>query len=276
MKKTLCTLLTLSLLLTACGREEERLTPAETLPPEQTEPIYETPAPTETTEAPRTEETAPPVITEAEPPTLAETPDVRYDIELRASEHELTVGQDEPEVIWYAEVPVECSPQTVLLIDADTGETAAVLYDLADYETYGDTIQGDSVYNCRFPVDFDFGTDPDASEHVTHTYYAAFTEDGITHRSEDTELSVYEPFTDKELAAMEEVEDAVQAFRESEDYQNLSTEDEKAAAVMELLESYGDVIEEDSIRYAYGNVTYRYAFGVTMVIMLRDFDPMKN
>ena len=69
------------------------------------------------------------------------------DINLRVSSNEIVIGQDDSEVIFYAEVPVSSNPEKVLLIDADTGETAAELFDEADYEKYSDTIKGDGVYN---------------------------------------------------------------------------------------------------------------------------------
>ncbi|MBQ8079887.1 MAG: hypothetical protein IJ236_08035, partial [Oscillospiraceae bacterium] len=96
------------------------------------------------------------------------------------------------------------------LIDAATGETAAVLYDLADYKKVGDTIQGDGVYNCRFKVNTDIDTDPDVSESAEYSYYAEFEENGTVHRSEPFTITVMESFTDRKMSDMERVDAAIE------------------------------------------------------------------
>lgn len=204
-----------------------------------------------------------------------ETDDAQYDILLRASERELLIGRDDPEVIWYAEVPAEYNPQEVALIDAANGETAAVLYDLADYEKVGDTIQGDGVYNCRFKVNTDIDTDPDVSESAEYSYYAEFEENGTVHRSEPFTITVMESFTDREMSDMERVDAAIEELMESDAFRQLSTEAEKADALISLLKSQ-EGVEPSSIVYSSGMVSFQYTSGAGSGIMLNDFDPMLN
>lgn len=209
---------------------------------------------------------------------------VSGDIWLRASNTEILIGQDEDEIIWYAEIPVDCAPQMVYLINADTGEIAAELFDEADYEKYGDTIKGDSVYNCRFRVNVDIDTDPEVSEDVYYHYYAEFTENGITHRSDMVAIWVVEPFTDKELNDMEAVDEALSELMESEEYQAL-LDIEKLDRVVSLLKGLSiqgtenhpySLVMPGSIHINDDTVSFQYACGVGSNVMIKPFDPMMN
>ena len=162
-----------------------------------------------------------------------ETGDVFTDIQLWSDENELLTSED-PEIIWYAEIPVKCWPEIVGLIDADTGEVAATLNDIADYEKYGGDIMGDGVYNCRFTVDTDINTDDDVSEQRTYRYYAEFADETGIHRSEIKEIAVYEPFTEKELGDMEAVDEAIRELMEDEDFLSLDVES-RSEKMLELL-----------------------------------------
>ena len=207
-----------------------------------------------------------------------------YDIFLRASNTEILIGNDDAEIIWYAEIPVDCEPEKVELVDADTGEIVKELFDEADFEKYGDTIKGDSVYNCRFTVNTDIDTDPNVSEEKYYHYYARFTENGVTHCSEAVEIWVLESFTDKELDDMEAVDDAVSELMDSNGFKDLSTE-EKSEQMLLLLAGLSEkgtferpysLIKPDSI-YASGDmISFQYACGVLGGVKLTPFHPYMN
>lgn len=207
-----------------------------------------------------------------------------YDILLRASRTGILIGQDESEIIWYAEIPPDCLPQVVYLVDADTGEVVAELFDEADFEKYGDTIKGDSVYNCRFEVDVNIGSDPEVSEERRYHYYVEFTEDQETHRSDTKEIRVLEPFSDKELNDMETVDNAISALMDSAEYQALDDNEklDKAIALLKELAAGGtadcpySLIDAGSIVVYDDAVSFQYACGVGGAVKTRPFDEQMN
>ena len=214
----------------------------------------------------------------------AENTDALEDISLSVDKKEITADKNENEVIFYAEIPAKCSPEKFALIDAKTGETAAELFDEADFEKYGDTIKGDSVYNCRFKVNDSINTNSDVSETAVYSYYAVFTDDKGTHRSNTVDITVYEQFTDKELADMEAVDNAVSALTDSESYKALSVEQRKEK-VTQLLNELADkgtadrnysLIKKDSIAFSDTMVSFEYNCGVSGGVMLKEFDPYMN
>lgn len=216
--------------------------------------------------------------------TVPEKYTILYDIQLRSSQTEFLIDQDDHEIIWYAEIPVDYQPDIVNLVDADTGEVVAELRDEADYEKYGDTIKGDSVYNCRFLVDTDIDTDPDVSEDKYYHYYAEFIEGHAQHRSETVDIWVVEQFTDKELDDMEAVDNAIFALRQSTEYQN-SSDTEKHDLVISLLKELAEtgtpdrpysLIIPESIHDDESTISFLYACDVGGGVMLKDFDPMMN
>ena len=79
---------------------------------------------------------------------------------------------------------MDCNPESVALIDESTGEKVADLYDLADYERYGDTIQGDAVYNCRFKVNIDIENSNDFQK-LTLEEKAKFAENRLHELEKD-------------------------------------------------------------------------------------------
>ena len=212
-------------------------------------------------------ETAPPLET------IPDNAPILTDIFLRASQSEILIGEDDNEVIWYAEVPVDCNPESVALIDQNTGEKVADLYDLADYEKYGDTIQGDAVYNCRFKVNVDIDTNPDVSEEAYYYYYAEFVDEKGIHRSEPFQIWVLEQFTDKELNDMQVVDDAISEMLNSNDFQKLAINERVQFAEKRLreLESQG-FIKQGSIYIDDMNISFEYSCGINGGMMPYQFD----
>jgi hypothetical protein len=290
MKKTFVPLLAAALtVLSGCGNVDEPAPAAADIITSETS--AETTSAAGETTATTTERTtaapaAPPdvVMTSAEKPTDGKKAELR-DISLRASERELTAGEP-ADVIWSAEIPVDCSPDVVYLIDEDTYETAAELYDIADYANFGGDIMGDSVYNCRFVPDTNIDTDPDVSEQKTSRYFAMFTDDKGTHRSDTFEIAIYEQFTDKELDEMEAVSNAINELRESEDFKALDYEkqyEQMIALLTELSENGtpefpyplitpGHIVSDDD----HDMITYEHICGISEGIKIKPFDPRLN
>ncbi|MBR1740196.1 MAG: hypothetical protein IJ737_07875 [Ruminococcus sp.] len=212
----------------------------------------------------------------AEEAAPAET-DMPVEFSLWVSEDELTVGEDDPEVIFYAEVPVNWSPESLTLYDARTNKQVSVMVDEADYEKYGGDIKGDAVYNCRFLIDTDIDTDPDVSEERTYEFYAEFRDESGWHRSNVASVWVLEQFTDKEFDDMETVDAAIGQLRETEGFGSLATE-EKAEKVKALLEELADdgLVVKESIYITDDMVTYTHACGISAGIKLEPFDPRFN
>ena len=237
----------------------------------------------ETVSIPEAEQTTEAARSEAEPVSAGDN-EVKYDIFLRTNKADICVGTDDAGIIWYAEIPVDCEPEKVYLADADTGEVVSELFDEADYEKYGDTIKGDSVYNCRFTVNTDIDTDPDVSEDKYYHYYASFTENGTTHCSETIEIWVWEPFSDKELDDMEAADNAIIELTDSKEFKALSAE-EKSEQMLSLLIELSEkgtadrpysLIDANSI-YADGDmISYQYACGVGGGVKLTPFREYMN
>ncbi|MCH5192500.1 MAG: hypothetical protein J1F11_00960 [Oscillospiraceae bacterium] len=207
-----------------------------------------------------------------------------YDIFLRASNTEIHSDPDEAEIIWYAEIPIDCEPEKVGLVDADTGEIVSELFDEADFEKYGDTIKGDSVYNCRFTVNTDIDTDPDVSEDRYYHFYACFTENGITHCSETVEIWVYESFSDKELYDMEAVDTAVSELMDSDGFNELSAK-ERSEQMLSLISELSEkgtpdrpysLIDPESIFADEDMISFQYACGVSGGVKLTPFSEYMN
>ncbi|MBO5560028.1 MAG: hypothetical protein J6A07_00085 [Firmicutes bacterium] len=211
-------------------------------------------------------------------------PEGTKDINLRTDRNEILINSDGSEVIFYAEVPADTAPEKVLLIDADTGRQAAELFDEADYEKYGDTIKGDSVYNCRFSVDTDINTDPEVSEDKRYHYYAMFEDEKGVHLSEPVEIWVLEQFTDSELSDMEEVDKVLAGMTNSDEFKALDTaqKQERAVEVLTELAEKGtqarphSLIIKQSIASTDDVVSFQYACGVNGGVMLKEFGTKFN
>ena len=200
-----------------------------------------------------------------------------YDIELSLDKTEILIGRDDPEVVICAVPEVSCKPVSVKLMDADTGEFICDLVDDCDYEAHGDDIQGDGWYCNRWTAPTDFGTDPDVSEEKTFRFYAEFARDGVLHRSETVELTVYEQFTDKELDGHQKVDDAVKALMQTDAWKQANTEQrsELAVACLEQLADEGLVVRE-SIHAGEDVISYKLPSGIGCGIKLKPFDSRMN
>ena len=204
---------------------------------------------------------------------------VMMDVELTLDPKELVLGQDAGRVFVRAVPDASNSPETVELIDADTDEVVLTLYDDNDYNAHGDNIQGDGWY-CNFYTVEDFSTDPDVSEERQFRFYAQFEADGVLHRSDTAELFVTEPFTDKELADRERVDNAVSELMQSEEWQNADTKSRRALAC-ELLRGLADeglvtFDEKAAMEDDYDTVSYEYTSGGLGGIGVEDRDPLLN
>ena len=84
-------------------------------------------------------------------------------------------------------------------------------------------------------------------------------------------------FSDAELAAMQEVDQALANMIQSDVYAGMS-EDERAVDVQQLLIALAKngLVEEGSISYGSGMVNFRYSCGVMGGVRVRDFNPMEN
>lgn len=302
MKKISLTVIAAALLLAGCGdietdtaAKQTEKAAAETTTVTTTvttaEPVKETERETTVTEeATVTEErtavstTLPDYVTDTVTREQNASAEVFTDIDLWSDKRELGTDDESSEVIWSANIPVECSPETVLLIDADTEEVAAVLNDIADYEKFGGDIMGDGVYNCRFTVDTDIDETPDTSERKTYSWYAEFADDKGIHRSEPAEITVYEPFTDKELADVKAVSDEIHKLMKDKEFKKLDLEGkcEKMTALLEKLATEGTeerpypLIIKESIYAGRDTVSYKHNCGIGSAVMLKPFDKRMN
>ncbi len=207
-----------------------------------------------------------------------------YDVLLYTNNSEITIGTDDSEIIFSAQVGTESSPETVELVDADSGEVVAELYDEADYVKYGDSLKGDGVYNCRYTVNTDIDTDPETSQEAYYHYYARFYDADGEHISDTVEIFVLEQFTDKELEDMQAVDDALQQLMSDDDFKN-GTVDERKVIVTELLNKLADegtedrpysLVIKDSIYAGDETLTFEYTCHISSGVMLKEFDPMMN
>lgn len=205
-------------------------------------------------------------------------------ISLKASATEIQAGIDSGEIIFSAEIPPGHSPKRLELINVDTGNTAAELYDDADYDRYGDTVTGDGVYCCRYTLDTNIDTDPDVSEERNYHFYVTYTENNTGYYSDIVKIWVCEPFTDKELADIEAVDDAISKWMNSDEYKNSSIDErtELAAAFLKGLADNGteerpySLVDKESIFAEGYMVSFNYACGISGGIMVKEFDEYMN
>ena len=205
-------------------------------------------------------------------------------ISLSASATEIQAGIDSGEIIFSAEIPPGHSPKRLELINVDTGNTAAELYDEADYDRYGDTVKGDGVYCCRYTLDTNIDTDPDVSEERNYHFYVTYTENNTGYYSDIVKIWVCEPFTDKELADIVAVDDAISEWISSDEYKNASIEErtELAVAFLTGLADNGteerpySLVDKESIFAEGYMVSFNYACGISGGIMVKEFDEYMN
>ncbi|MBP3271382.1 MAG: hypothetical protein J6M17_04030 [Ruminococcus sp.] len=213
------------------------------------------------------------------------------DIELRASRDSLLTNDEGDEnrgcgageVLFYAEVSPDGEyPERVEFIDADTGDTVGMMADTARFTEDGDDIKGDCVFSIRITYDMDIDTDPDVSDRREFRYYARYTDSqGVKHVSRDiVSLTLYEPFTEKELSDLRRVSDAVKELCKSKKYKKADA-DRRAEMAVELLNAFADegIIDRDSIGVSEShpkNVVYRMSTGVTSVIEVEEHDDRCN
>ena len=199
------------------------------------------------------------------------------DVELTLDKNEILIGQEDPEIVVRAVPAPECSPASVELRDTDTGELLCLLVDDCDYEAHGDDIKGDGWYCNRYRVPTDFGTDPDVSEDKTFRFYAQFVENDVLHRSESVELTVYEPWTDKELDDRQKVDDATKALMETDEWKQADIDTRRRLAV-ECLQKLADegLVVPESICESEDMVSWSVPSGGISCIQLKPFDPRMN
>ena len=200
-----------------------------------------------------------------------------YDVELTFEKRELLIGRDDPQIVIRAVPDASCKPDSVQLIDADTGELVCDLLDDCNYAAHGDDIKGDGWYCNRWTAPTDFGTDSDVSEEKTFRFYAQFEEDGVLHRSEIVELTVMEQWTDKELDDRQKVDDATEELMKSDEWKQGNTDTRRKLAVscLEKLADEGLVIRE-SIYAGDDMVSWSFPSGGSSGIRLKPFDPRMN
>ena len=272
MKHTIPFVLAL-LLLTGCGRTSELPAGSSTLTIETAPTVTDETAQTLTETSVQTviEENA---QTAPQPDELSDEAKA-YDIELTLERNEILIGYDDPSLVVRAVPEAQFSPETVQLVNADTGELVCTLYDDNDYNAHGDNIQGDGWYCNRWTAPTDFGTDPAVSEELELHFYAEFTQDGVSHRSATVRLCILEPFTDEELAAQGRVDDAITELMQSEQWEQGDTDTRRKLAV-ELLRSLADeglvIFDEEAVLdERYDTISYEYASGGLGAIGVEDF-----
>ncbi|MBP0973022.1 MAG: hypothetical protein J5851_03855 [Oscillospiraceae bacterium] len=200
-----------------------------------------------------------------------------YDIELTLEKNEILLGQDDPQIVVRAVPPADCKPEGISLIDAATGANLLWLVDDNDYEKHGDNIQGDGWYCNKYTVDTQFGADPNVSESKTWALMAQFEQDGVLHRSDTLELTVTEPFSNKELSQMEHVNDVISTMTSSDSWKqaNAATRSAVAAETLQILAEDGFIVP-GSIHEETSMVTFKYACGVSGGIQLEEFSERYN
>lgn len=292
--KLIPALLALTLTLTTCGKGTEDI--IEQAPPVQTnvpdvlsdaeESRYdaereltetETKIPETTFPETTSSETAAPQQAAGNTPSRIADGEIVYDIELNLSEREILIGRDDPEVVVCAVPEPDCSPASIQLYDADSGEFLCDLVDDCDYEAHGDNIQGDGWYCNRYTIPTDFGVQPDVSEDHTYRFIATFQENGIVHHSQTFEVLVMEPWTDKETDERESVYDSLDTLMELPSWQQADTA-EREKLVLAMLEDFASrgIIIPESI-YSDGDfISFAFTSGGSSGIKLTPFDPMLN
>lgn len=191
-----------------------------------------------------------------------------HDVTLCAEPKEIMTDGDKNEVHFLAETAGKLNE--ISLIDADTGNEVCILKDGYD------GIAGDGQFTCVYTPDLDFGTDPDVSEKKEYRF-CALMPDGT--RSETVTVTVYEPFSEKELKAMDKVNEEISKLMKSEKYKNMP-EDEKVREMGELLSSLEaeGLIETGSICFTESSCTYSYRSlgGACCGVRIRPFSNREN
>ena len=107
-----------------------------------------------------------------------------------------------------------------------------------------------------------------------------FERSDISDIDEEPDSSIeesYEPFTEKELDDMSEVNDRRSEFVERDEFKqaDIKTRVGMAAEFLNTLADEG-LVKKGSISASTDTVSYRYSSGVMGAVMCREFDPMYN
>ena len=107
-----------------------------------------------------------------------------------------------------------------------------------------------------------------------------FERSDISDIDEEPDSSIeesYEPFTEKELDDMSEVNDRISEFVERDEFKqaDIKTRVGMAAEFLNTLADEG-LVKKGSISASTDTVSYRYSSGVMGAVMCREFDPMYN
>ena len=179
---------------------------------------------------------------------------------------EIQVGRDSDTLSLIAVLPEEYDKNNVSLYSTDT-DNAVTELSLAQSGFYEGTIQ----------VNTDINNNDDMSEDVHYFYYVMYNDGNNSHTSSLLDVHVVEPFSDKEKADMEYVQQAITETLSTLKYSNADI-NKRADIVLDLLNDMADEgkIIKESICLNDDGISYQYSCGVNGGVMLKDFDDEFN
>ncbi|MDE5781792.1 MAG: hypothetical protein K2I03_10035 [Lachnospiraceae bacterium] len=118
---------------------------------------------------------------------------------LSVSRNEILVGRDSTTVYFYINA-LEYDGNSIILYENNV--PVGQFYDDGDYVNHGDDVKGDGIYSVKYTINTNITGD------VTYYYYAEY--DGQI-SSNEISIDIITPFTEKELADMKYVDNAISA-----------------------------------------------------------------
>ncbi|MDE6208051.1 MAG: hypothetical protein K2M73_00010 [Lachnospiraceae bacterium] len=172
---------------------------------------------------------------------------------LFSDKSEIFIGEDS-EVLYFYISGIENEENEIKLYE--DGVQVGIFYDDGNYSIHGDDMEGDGIYSSKYILN------KDTYINEEYNYYAEFS-DGT--RTNNVEIRIIVPFTEKELDDMEYVDNKISEIL----FENETT----ASLLEEVLESllnegYIKEFEYDNINRVYN---CKYSNGVMFAIIIDDF-----
>ena len=179
-------------------------------------------------------------------------------IELCVSENEVCVDSGNKTIYFYAYTKLDVD--SLILVDYDSNQVLATLIDDGEYSISGDDIKGDGVYSCELSID--------VCEEKVNYYIAKYSDELNEYISNVAQINIYSELNDQQLEDMDEVNEVLSKWRNSNEFADLSLE-KRIETTNELLQNLAtngsetrpySLIVKESIYYDETTNTFSFSY----------------
>lgn len=204
--------------------------------------------------------------------------EVEYGVEeseciLKTNKKELSTDsilENDSTIFFYAQVPEGYNKVTLCCVD--NNYNAVDMKDNGAFSVTGDDIPNDGVFSAKLDVKTN-------EEKIISFYAKAENSDNKEIKSENVEIYIYAPLSDKEMDYMDKVDSELSNTMSKNSFKNLSIEEksQEIKKVLNGLENTGYVKKESSVYdEKTGNYSFKYSNGINGAAMLADYSDKVN